>query len=295
MDKPALLHFLIQHIYIKELTYREKNDIITHSKEENQMKDRFIITNIKSVIFIDKHKYPEKKTEFGHDLHFNELIFHFSGQVTVYFNGQILPCGSNTIRFLPTGTTTEYTVDRVELGSCIDVFFETDIPISEKAFVMNCNNTKISELFQKIFIKWVTKDAGYYFECVSLLYKIFAEMQTDRYLPTQKYSNILPAVNYINENFIKSEITSEKISSLCGISYSYVSRLFRQRYGVSPKTYALQMKINYACDLLSSQIYTVSQIADMLGYSDVGFFSRQFKEYKGISPTEFVQKHKSSN
>jgi len=61
-----------------------------------------------------------------------------------------------------------------------------------------------------------------------------------------------------------------------------------------PKRYAISLKINLACDLLSSEMYSVSQVAEMSGYDDIYFFSRQFKEYIGISPTEFIKKFKSA-
>ena len=69
---------------------------------------------------------------------------------------------------------------------------------------------------------------------------------------------------------------------------------FKEKFGISPKRYMVQLKINYACELLQLDHYSITQVADLCNFSDVCFFSRQFKEYMGISPTKFVKKYSSS-
>lgn len=145
-----------------------------------------------------------------------------------------------------------------------------------------------------MFSVWVAKNDGYYFECISLLYKIFAEMQKEIYIPEKQYNLIKPAIDFINENFMDRKISIETLAEKCGISESYLKRLFIKSFGVPPTKYIIQLKINYACDLLRSELYTVTQTAEMCGYNDVYFFSRQFKNQLGISPTEFINKYKSS-
>ena len=48
------------------------------------------------------------------------------------------------------------------------------------------------------------------------------------------------------------------------------------------------MKINHAAELLRLGRYSVTQIAEMSGFSDSGFFSRQFKNTCGFSPYEYL-------
>ena len=105
------------------------------------MNTNFIITDIHRVILVGKEEYPEPRTVFSHNLSTNELIFHFSGNDTVYFNGKTLHTEENTIRFLPAGETREYIVERRAPGECIDIFFNTDVPVSEEAFVLKITNS----------------------------------------------------------------------------------------------------------------------------------------------------------
>lgn len=260
------------------------------------MLNDFLITDIHNVIFVSKEDYPEMKTAFHEDLKTYELIFHISGKSTVYFNEKVLPVDENTVRYLPKGKVDRYIVDRSAPGECIDIFFQADKPPADEAFVFSVGeNKQIGQLFNRMFSVWVRKENGYRYECLSILYMILAQLQRQNYIPEKQYQAIYPALKYIEANFLRGPIPSEKLASLCGISYSYIKKLFVKRFGVPPKKYILQMKINYAGDLLRSGMYSVSQIAELCGFSDIYYFSRQFKEYIGLSPTAYIQKHRPGN
>ncbi len=260
------------------------------------MNNDFIITNISRIIFVGKDEFKEPILKFSNDsLVTNELIYSLSGNSSVKFNGLTLLREKDTINFLPKGKTDEYIVDNHIKIECIDIFFDTDKPISDVAFICKVqNNILIANLFKKIFSVWVAKNEGYYFECISLLYKIFAEMEKESYIPEKQYKLIKPAIDFISENFLNEKITIDKLTGLCGISESYFKKLFIKKFGIPPMKYIIQLKINYACDLLKSELYTVSQVANICNYSNMYFFSRQFKEYIGISPSDFFKKYKSS-
>ncbi len=259
------------------------------------MDAKFMITGIDRVIMVGKDEYPDQTISFGHVLKSNELIFHFSGHDTVYFDDLVLETKPNTIRFLPKGKPQRYDVMHHEKGECIDVFFQTDRPISECAFNVNvAQNEKLGSLFKRIFATWVGRNDGYYFESISILYKIFSELQKNNSAPKQHFLKIKPAVDHIHDRFLQDELSTPELAAMCGVKESYFQRLFKEKYGISPKKYIIQIKINHACDLLRLERYTVTQIAELCNFSDVYFFSRQFKEYMGITPTEFIKKYKSS-
>lgn len=259
------------------------------------MEEEFVITEIKRIVMVGKNEYSEPMISFGHTLNYNELIFHFSGHATVFFDDLVLETKPNTIRFLPKGETKRYDVLRQERGECIDVCFSADRPLSSQAFVMNvAQSEKLGVLFKKIFSTWVSKREGYYFESVSLLYRIFAEMQKDTAKPSRHKLKIAPAMDMIHSDFLKREFSLSELAAICKMGESYFQKLFKGIHGISPKKYIIQLKINHACDLLRLERYTVTQIAELCNFSDVYFFSRQFKEYMGITPTQFVNKYKSS-
>ena len=261
----------------------------------DDMKEKFTITEIDRVIMVGKDEYPDKTISFRHALKSNELIFHFSGHDTVYFDDLILETTPNTVRFLPKGKPKRYDVMRYEKGECIDVFFQTDRPISECAFNVNvAQNEKLGSLFKRIFATWVGRNDGYYFESLSLLYNIFAELQKNNHSPKQHSLKIKPAVDHIHDRFLQDELSTPELATMCGVKESYFQRLFKEKYGLSPKKYIIQLKLNHSCDLLRLERYSVAQIAEICNFSDIYYFSRKFKEYMGITPTEFIKKYKSS-
>lgn len=260
------------------------------------MDNNFIITAITHVIFVGNEDYLDKTVSFtGNPLHHNELILHLSGKCRVNFNNTIFDCEENTVRFLPKGKNDVYTVENIEKGECIDVFFDTNNEISAHAFCVKMkNNEKIVTLFKKIFSAWVSKKEGGYFESLSILYNIFAEMQKSSYICDNQYKKIEPAVKYIHKNFLTDKISVPYLAKICGISETYLKKLFVKHFSVPPSKYVIRMKINHACDILSSERFSVSETADFCGYNDTAFFSRQFKEYVGISPNKYKEKYKSS-
>ena len=250
------------------------------------MQQDFIITEIKSAIFVGPEKYAEKKTEFRTELHSHELIYHYSGEATVYFGDQVLRTKPDTIRFLPQGSTWRYRVDREESGSCIDIFFCTDRPISKEAFVIS-GTGKQGVLFKKLFALWVSKAPGYGHGCMALLYEILSLMEAQSAEGEASSAVIEPTAAYIREHFLEDLPPMEALAKLSGISYSYMKKLFVRCYGLSPKQYIIQLKMNYACELLRTGRYGVGQVSELCGYQDIYFFSRQFKSVMGCPPSRF--------
>lgn len=258
------------------------------------MEKDFLITAIHRIIMIDQNEYPEKTTVFSSNIGTHELIFHFSGKSKVYFDNKILETKENTIRFLPQGKANKYIVHREVHGITIVIYFSTDLPINNEAFVVNNCSKNIASLFRKIFSSWIAKQDGYYFECISLLYKIFSEMQKNNYIPPDKYLQIKPAIDYIHLNFTKKPPSSDTLAQLCGISYSYIRKLFKRNFSMSPKAYMLYLKMNNAGELLGTGLYKVIQVANMCGYDNVTLFNKQFKKYYNLTPTQYIKKYKSS-
>ena len=259
------------------------------------MNQNFIVTNISRIKLVGKEEYKEEITTFHHNLKTHELIFYIDGECLVRFNGVEIKWEPDTVCFLPKGETREYVVKRLSYGDCIDIHFDTDIPLSETPFTLKLQNSAVvRNLFKKIFAVWVSKEDGYYFECISLLYKILSELQKQNYMPGNQYSIIRPAIELIQESFLRSKISIPMLAEKCGISEAYLKRLFIKKFGVPPVKYIIQLKINYACDLLRSQQYTVTQVAESCGYSNVYYFSRQFKAFTGVTPSVFLARYKSS-
>jgi len=80
------------------------------------------------------------------------------------------------------------------------------------------------------------------------------------------------------------------------LNYDYVRKLFKRETGITPHEYLLSERMQLAQKLILSGIsnrysaYSVSQIAEACGFSEPLYFSRVFKKYFGVSPSEYAKK-----
>ncbi len=69
--------------------------------------------------------------------------------------------------------------------------------------------------------------------------------------------------------------------------YSYLSSLFSETEGITIEKYQIRQKTERVKELLTYDDYSISQIADILGYSSVAHLSNQFKQITGMTPSAF--------
>ena len=96
---------------------------------------------------------------------------------------------------------------------------------------------------------------------------------------------------YIAEHYMEP-ITLEELSGRLNYSLPYISKRFKEDTGVSFVSYLQNYRVMQGCRLLSSTNKTISEIAEMVGYHDVKFFSEVVKRITGLSPADFRRKKK---
>ena len=79
-----------------------------------------------------------------------------------------------------------------------------------------------------------------------------------------------------------------ELAAGCGYSPNQFLRLFRKETGTTPHAYLIAARIARARHLLLFSDYTATQIARMLGYSDLNHFSSQFYRKTGFCPSEYA-------
>ncbi len=96
------------------------------------------------------------------------------------------------------------------------------------------------------------------------------------------------AANYISVHYMQP-ISVESIAEKLNIDRRYLSRLFKREFGVTVQEYILSSKMKHAAEFLASG-YSVTQSANMTGYTDVFNFSKMFKRYHGVTPSKMKNK-----
>lgn len=93
------------------------------------------------------------------------------------------------------------------------------------------------------------------------------------------------AVTYIQSNYANTKIS--ELARFIGINRSYLTQIFKQKMGISPQEYLMQRKMERACSLLAGTKASVQDISRRVGYENPLTFSKIFKGYYGISPTNY--------
>lgn len=93
---------------------------------------------------------------------------------------------------------------------------------------------------------------------------------------------------YMSENLHKN-LSLKDICDNFMLGKSQICSIFKNNIGKSPMDYYNELKIQEAKRLLRSDLYSVSQISDLLGYSCIHSFSRTFKRTTGFSPTAYTK------
>lgn len=92
-------------------------------------------------------------------------------------------------------------------------------------------------------------------------------------------------------NLIQTEyqkpLSLDYLAAECGVSVSYLSRLFRQSLQMSPIQYLNSHRIEIAQSLLLRGNLRVEDVAHQVGFADHNYFIRAFKKATGLSPTAF--------
>ncbi len=105
-------------------------------------------------------------------------------------------------------------------------------------------------------------------------------------------STLPPQVNriisYIKENYTKP-LSLEDICQNMNMSKQYCMRIFKRHMHTTINDYILDLRMRHAAYLLSSTYMNVSQTADYLGFSGTSYFSRVFKKYYGIAPSDYTE------
>lgn len=156
-----------------------------------------------------------------------------------------------------------------------------DIPlksIMNSEYIFNANNGILKNFFVKL------KKCISFEQRISLFYQFF-DPSVDAGSNGEITQHMLCEINAS-----KGGIHITQLAENMNYSERHISRIFQETMGITPKTFARIVRFQNVIDsiLLSSN----SQMSDYyidLGYSDQAHFQREFKQYSGITPKNFIQ------
>ena len=110
------------------------------------------------------------------------------------------------------------------------------------------------------------------------------QFQDDQTLPATLRKILL----YIQEHYTRS-VSLDDISRHTNLSRQYCMRLFKKHMHMTIQEYVCDLRMRYAAYLLRHTYMNVNQTSDYLGFSSVSYFSRVFKRYYGVAPSDYFE------
>ena len=95
--------------------------------------------------------------------------------------------------------------------------------------------------------------------------------------------------DYILQNYSDPELTIEDIARNLFQNYSYLCYCFKRDQGITINDYINQIRLNKALELFHSGVDNVGYVAEATGFNNAGYFSRKFKKFVGLPPSEYVK------
>ena len=251
----------------------------------NEQWKNIIITKISVAVYVA----PNTGKHIHKDRPYHGLVLNDSDSVKdyVFDDGRIMRTDENALFYLPKGSS--YHVESHQIGGCYAINFDAEIE-DEPFSILLQNDQTVKKEFKTACKAWNTQDPLRYASAMHALYGCIYQLckeQKRNYMPSKKRALISPALLEIESSLSDNDLSISHLSSLCGISEVYFRKIFVHRFGVSPKEYMINKKMEYATQLLASNQLKVSDVARLCGYTEPCHFSREFKKRFGITPKDF--------
>ena len=151
------------------------------------------------------------------------------------------------------------------------------------------NIEEIEEPFSQLINTSCENKNGFIYGMIGKFYEIMYTLIKKNSLPVEQ-DTLNEITEYIKANYFDPNLTIDSIAHKFGISAPYLSKIFKKEKGLSPIKYLLNTRMEHACSMLSTQQYTISEIAYAVGYNSPFYFSNAFKKIYGFPPSSYSTK-----
>lgn len=103
-------------------------------------------------------------------------------------------------------------------------------------------------------------------------------------------SSVLPIITYLKENH-KKKINSLTLEKEFHHSFDYMNRKFKETTGTTIFAFLEKYRIEESKKWLESKRFSITEIAEMLGFCNAFYFSKVFKKHEHITPSEYKKRH----
>lgn len=289
-----------------------------------KLNEEFDVSSIFTIHYFRYGKNFSVRTE-KHD--FWEMVYIDSGEASILSGEKKLKLKQGQAYFhKPNELHTIYTENEFANSAIITFCCESESMncLSDRIFALNDFEKQLlskiitegkntfKDKLNNIYLEKMTKRESAPFageqlikNCIELLLISIIRNNIDTFTAPDKafeLNNFTNSTDIIAERILEvlhrniyNNINLETIAKELAFSKTYVKYVFKKHTGTTIIQYYIKLKIDEAKKLLSQNEHTVTEIADMLGFNSIHYFSKQFKNQTDMSPTEYVKSIKADN
>lgn len=225
---------------------------------------------------------------------FVDITYVIEGSAEYTVNGVTFRVKAGDLLCIPVSSVRKAVSVPSDLMSCFSVNFQLVNVINESPMIpfplvspIGIHGDIIS-LFREMFDVWLRKEQGYFMKCRGLflliLQKLF-ELIVFKNDPNTVDFRIKKSIRYITEHYAE-DLTLQFMAEQYGLNPVYFGALFKKETGTSMRNFLMEIRMNHAEVMLKSGEYSISETAELCGYTDVVYFRKLFKLIKGIAPSQ---------
>ncbi len=275
------------------------SSVVRRVQTDPLMRDLYIT----DIGFYPHARFHSRKRMHGSSAHILIYVTNGSGEVSI--GGETATLGKNDFIVIPKNTPHHYHTHEKDAWTIYWVHFggvKADLLAQHfrKRGTLAAHHTSQRDFRVNLFKDLIhTLSMGYvrsHLEYANLgihhlLASFFYPDQFMHYRQVKDNDIISQSISFMREH-IGEALSLPQLAQQAGLSVAYYSKLFIQKTGFSPIDHFIQLKIQYACQLLDmSQLY-VKEVAHRVGYQDPYYFSRVFKKVMQMSPVEYRKRDK---
>ena len=230
-----------------------------------------------------------------------ELFFIVGGKGQFLIQNQLYPVNVNNLVIInPNVTHTEVSLNAQPLEYIVLGIEGIELATSEHSngqfnILDHFESVEISGCLRNILREMEQKNTGYEDVCQAYMEILIIRLMRNTALavPTEPQSvsgnrQCASVKRYIDMHF-KETLTLEQLADDAHMNKYYLSHAFKREYGTSPINYLITKRIEESKYLLAETDLSMSQIAQLLGFSSLSYFSQVFRKTQALSPMEYRQ------
>lgn len=198
--------------------------------------------------------------------------------------------------------------DLMTIDDCLLQLFNGDKPLTQKTDIydliiritsmLHADLQQMNEHLYEV-LKWETHqpDTLFQFETIhdilSWIRRRFFELSELLYIKKQRQKRkLIDKITQYVEERLEQKVTLNEVAAHFDFTPNYLGQLFKTETNTLFSDFLNELRMKHVCELLADPTKRIYEIAEQVGYKNIVYFNRQFKQSLGVSPGEYRKKHK---